>query len=543
MKRKSKKIACLLVGAALMITSFSGCGSKTEETSTNAASSDSGDAAASGEPVELKIMLRADKPTGWDEVEAAVEQKMAEDGLNIDLNVTWVPASEYKNKLNLAITSGEEWDLVYDATFLCLKTLAADNYYADLSSYWNNDEYPGLKECFSDTLIENNEFLDQKCVIPLLRTYGSGIPAVHYRQDWADEWGSGTIDSYDKLTEYWDKCLEEEGGIYPLSVTGSRGFYQLLSTYYGLNDVGIQMVSNSGINYYVYIQDNKVQSIAAEGAGDEAFKDFPEPFNYDFGAERYDEFAKWREKGYIETDSLNQSDAKTMFFSGLSASMVGTLDDYEDCVKQMATYSPDAELGEFIYNDDAAAMKEGAFATSYQANNFLAIPESSKKIDTTMKFLNWIFSSEENHDLIELGIEGTDWQDNGDGTYQSLSSYTFPGYILTWTSKYVKFSDSISEDILEYRQYELKDSTFAANLLPGFTLDTSDIQTETAQVKAITDKVSTVKLHGILNDGTTTYDSAEDMLEANLDAAYDAGAQTIEDTIIQQVNDYLANQN
>lgn len=535
MKKEIKKLTAVLLGAAMVVSLFSGCASKAAGVSKGDASDNRTDGGT-----EIKIMFRADKPDGWDEVEKAVEDKMSADGLNITLNAVWVSNADYKDKLNLAITSGEEWDLVFDAPWAMLKKLAADNYYADLSSYWNNEEYPGLKKCFPDKLIQNNQFFGQQCVIPILQSYGTGLQTVHYRQDWADEWGIGKIDSYDKLYQYWDACLEkQEGSVYPLGVLGSRGFYQLLSNYYGISESGIQSFQEAGIMFWTYIKDNKVQSVAATGSGDESFKDFPAPFNNDFDIKRYDTYAEWRKKGYIETDSMNQSDEKTMFYSGLCGSIIGTLDDYETIVKNLDTYSPGAKLGEFFYNENVASMKEGAISTSFAANNFLCIPKNSTKIKQTMQFIDWIFKDEANHDLIQYGIEGKDWKDNGNNTYTKLSTYSFPSYELTSTKEYVKFADSLPEDIIKYKKYELEDSTFSYLPITGFTFDSSGIQTEYAQTKAITDKVYTVKGHGILNDGTNTYSTASEMMKANLEEAYKSGAQTLQDTIVQQINDYM----
>lgn len=534
MKKWLKQVSAIsmavVLGAGMMLT---GCGSKADDTSAGTRSAD-------GKTV-LKMMLQANKPTGWDEVKAAVEEKLMADGLNIELDVYWVAPADYKDKLNLSITGGEKWDLVFDAPFVHLRNLAADGYYADLSQYWNNDEYPGLKECFSEVLIKNNEFYGQQCVIPLLRTYGTGIRTVFYRQDWADAWGIGAIDSYDKLVQYWDAVKTNEPGVYPLGVTGSRGFFELLNkSGTDLAKNGIAAVRVGNMVNTLYIQDNQVVSVAAEGAGDEAFKDFPEGYNYDFGVERYEQFAEWRNMGYTETDALAQTDANTLFYSGLSGSIIGTLDDVEKIFKQMSSYSSDASIGYFVYEDDVREKREGAITTGYQANNFLCIPKNSENIDGTMQFLNWIFSSEENHDLLELGIEGTDYKDNGDGTYSQLSQYNFPGYMLTWTSKYVKFPDNIPAEILEYKKYELKDETFVANVLPSFVFDGSKLATETAQVKAITDRVNTVRLHGITNDGTTVYNSMKEMLKANADEVMVNGGQIIQDEVIKQVNEYLS---
>ena len=531
MKNWKKRFGCCTLAAVLLAgTALTGCGNK------NVAS----EVAGKGTKTVLKVMFRSDKPAGWEEVEQEVENRLDKDGLPLDLEITWVAPSNYNDKLNLSITGGEKWDLVFDAPFVQLKNLAADGYYADLSSYWNNDAFPGLKKNFSEDLIENNQFFGQKCVIPLLRTYGTGIPAVFYRQDWADKWGIGTIDSYEKLTKYWDAVKENESGVYPLSVIGNRGFYQLKSiTEAELCKNGIQTVKTGDVVNYLYIKDGKVVEAAAEGQGDEAFKDFPEGFQYDFGVERYEIFKEWREAGYIETDSLAQTDASTQFNSGLSGSVIGTLDDAEKSYEQLKLYSPEAEFGYFVYVDAVRNMEKGAIATGYQANNFLCIPQNSDNIEMTMKFLDWIFSDEKNHDLIELGIEGKDWENHGDGTYKILSKYAFPGYMLTWNQNFVKLSDNLSESIQEYKKYELENDTFSSNLLPGFTFDASAMATETAQVKAVTSKVSIVKLHGISNDGTNSYGTIKEMLTANCKEAMESGGQIIMSELVNQVNEYL----
>ena len=64
-------------------------------------------------------------------------------------------------------------------------------------------------------------------------------------------------------------------------------------------------------------------------------------------------------------------------------------------------------------------MKPGAIRTDFRANNSVVIPASSKNIDRTMKFLDWLYSSKDNHDLFELGIEGEHWIKDGDNGYKT----------------------------------------------------------------------------------------------------------------------------
>lgn len=213
-------------------------------------------------------------------------------------------------------------------------------------------------------------------------------------------------------------------------------------------------------------------------------------------------------------------------------------------ISHITQYSPDAKLAAFVYIDDLREMKDGTYPTTYGGNNGMCVPASSKNIDRTMKFLDWLFGSAENHDLFELGIEGKDWQAIGDSQYQDLTGYAsnFPGYGFTWNPNYVKFSDALPEDILEYRVWETKQSSFVKSPVCGFSFDgtSTEMSTYTAQTKAVTDMVNTVKLHGILNDGTTTYASMAEMLKANSDSAYAAGADKVQAELVNQLNAFLA---
>ena len=92
----------------------------------------------------LKVLLVGSRRSGFDDVVARFEELTA-DTLNIKLNVEWVASGDMKDTLKLRMNTGEEYDLVFDAPFYNLRTLAAAGVYQPLESYFNNDAYPGLK--------------------------------------------------------------------------------------------------------------------------------------------------------------------------------------------------------------------------------------------------------------------------------------------------------------------------------------------------------------------------------------------------------------
>ncbi|GHV53065.1 hypothetical protein AGMMS49579_11250 [Spirochaetia bacterium] len=495
----------------------------------------------------IKVLFRGPKTDGFDAVYQEYLRR-TKDTLNIALDITFVEPSDYRDKLNLEITSGTDYDLVFDATWLRLRLLAADKYYADLRPYFNNDAYPGLKKAFLPSVMEANLWYGRMCYIPLYRAYGSGVPSVHYRQDWADKWGIGQIDSYAKLERYWAAAKAQ--GILPYAATNTRGFYQMdtfADNFPNRAAAGLTGFAVAGVNFSTYVKDGKLVAIAPEGAGDAAFKDFPAPWNRDVAMDRLEVFAEWNKKGYISPDSLAVLDAASPFNVGQAASYIGTLDDVETILRILPDYSPEAVLGDFVYNGNIRNMQPGSITSSLAANNGLAVPESSKKKDAVMRFLDWLFTSKENHDLFELGIQGKDYSINSNGTFKAITTYpaVWPGYALTWNPNYVTYSEYIVGKNREYRDYERKDTSYILPAIVGYSsFDGSDVNIASvvAQVKAVSDKVAVTKLHGILSDGTRTFRSAKEMMNTNIAECYKAGLQTIQDELARQIQAHLDSQ-
>ena len=504
-------------------------------------------AMAESETRTIRILHKGPKPDGWDAVYQEYLNR-TKDTINVELDITWVEHSDYKDKLNLEITSGGNWDLVFDAAWIHLKTLAAEGYYMDLSEYFNNpEEYPGLASAFSEDTMKANTWFGRMCYIPLFETYGNGLPTIWYRQDWADEWGIGKIDSYEKLEQYWQTALDN--GYLGYTCTSARGFFQMFTlrgeAYPGSAQAGLQMFSSGGLSVWFYIKDGKIESYAVEGSGDEAFANFPEGWNYDFPAQRYNTFQRWQEAGYIDPDSMSSTDASTPFYSGLSASYVGTLDDVESVTMSANEFGIGMEnIGYFIYVDEVAQMQDGSIPTNRAGNNGWAVPATSKNVEATMDFLDWMFGSQEDHDLIQMGIEGVDFEYGENRTYIPLTSYAadLGGYGFSWNPNYALISQTYTGDLLTYRTWEYSDAPFVSYPVLGFNFDTSDIDLSTAiaQCKAVTDLVSIVKLHGIAVDGNgASYGSVTEMLSANVATAMANGGQQVVDAMVQQLTAYL----
>ncbi|MFD2329924.1 hypothetical protein ACFSR7_11800 [Cohnella sp. GCM10020058] len=114
-------------GAALMLATavMAACSGNDKENAAASggyagAPSASGSASAAApapakDAVSLKIMIPGDRPSDMDKVIAEAEKRMAEKGLNIKLDMTFVPWADFGQKSQVSLTAGESIDLIFDA--------------------------------------------------------------------------------------------------------------------------------------------------------------------------------------------------------------------------------------------------------------------------------------------------------------------------------------------------------------------------------------------------------------------------------------------
>lgn len=65
-------------------------------------------------------------------------------------------------------------------------------------------------------------------------------------------------------------------------------------------------------------------------------------------------------------------------------------------------------------------------------------------VDRAMALQDW-FSVQENHDLVGLGIDGTDWKAVGDRSFERLSTYSFPSYAILWRAGLERLTSAMTD--------------------------------------------------------------------------------------------------
>lgn len=485
---------------------------------------------------ELKFMFFGDKPTDMDIVLQEFERR-TKDILGLKLIMEWDAMEEYRQKLKLRLAAGEEFDAVFDASWLSLEQNVAQGYYQKLDKYFNNDDYPGLKKAFPAAYLESNTINGHLYAIPLTQLFYD-IEIVYIRKDLRERLGLGPIESYADLEAYLRAVASVYPDMVPLALKGDRGFFKLFAnedkqTHYRMAP---HMISGVGAGFQVVLSKDAKHVLGAVTYGDplSAYEDFPAPLNDpEFFYGSFDRYVAWNK--YIQKDVLTERNPQVLFAAGKSAASEAVLSNWTEIRQKLITSIPGAELEGFVYSSCQRKMEKGCIGTDYRAWNNLAIPVTSKHVDETMKFLDWLFQSQENHDLFELGIEGDHWMKAGNEMYKPMPTamnYLFPRYELTWNPTMSRINADNASEAVELLRYSADPETYYRLPLAGFHFDPSPVKTEIAKVQPVSDQMAQVFRNGLDPKWRSTAAKTNLKLRS-------LGLEKIRSELIKQIQAYL----
>lgn len=513
MKNKMAKAASLALTTIMVSSLLAACGNDNgknggankpandaSDKGTNAGKETNGNAGtdkpAAPKEQTLNIMLWGDKPKQFDDVVAEFE-KETKDTLNLKLNFTFTPQADYVNKLKLKLAAGEQVDIAFDAPWMNMNTFIAQDNYTNLDGYFNNDKWPGLKSAFGQGFLDNNKFTGTD---GQLHTYG--VPLGHYlgelsvlfyRKDLAAKYGMGDIASNDDMTAYFDNVLKNDKNVIPL-VIKNDGNYGASAVIDGNRDLpskpdaGIWDISLApNIIASALVKDKKVVDVTVNGDKTANLAGFPAPFNgKDYST--YESIREWHDKGYIEKEPIVRKDATGTFAAGKAASMIETMANFDTINAQLKAGVPSSELGVYLFQNKTRdkVQPNPYYISDFRIWNFLCIPKTSANADRAMSFINWIFENQDNHDLFELGIKGKNWEPVGTDKFKYpdgvdlAQNYSFNGYLLTWSPKYIRLSDSIPDTMVDYYKYMADEKTYVKSAVAGFAFNQDPVKSQMA---------------------------------------------------------------
>ena len=229
--KTTKKLLAMALAAAMVVTAFAGCSGNNNTSSAGSTSSASSEASTSSDASTsdessateddgtihpMRIVqpgtLCPDYETGM----AAVNEKLKEDGVNIEVSVTRIPWDAYAEKLNLMLTTGEEFELLH--VMQDVKNLSAIAGMGAISSIHDSiQNYPDLYNKFSETEWLGTLYKGEEYAVPCYwRSFDNTMSYMDYRSDIAekvgyDEFPDTTEGIIDLMKKSQDEILNETG--------------------------------------------------------------------------------------------------------------------------------------------------------------------------------------------------------------------------------------------------------------------------------------------------------------------------------------------
>lgn len=561
MRKKNcfKKVTAMALAGAMAL-SLAACGNGGEESSSAesqssaAQESTQSDAAESSEEqasvpemedttINIRVM---NEYRNLDKVLAKYAEMTADDPImsKIHLNFSYVAGGDYKDKLTMALVAQEDYDLMFCGSWHGLSTFIQQGNFADLSGYFNNDNFPGLKSAFSENFVgAMTSYILQEDGTYLTGVYGINMASYYedsrgfmYREDLRKKYNCDPITDEDSLMAFVQTVAENEPDMIGVSLSN---FFRMDSPWYSAKHDNVYTQDNVNIlgdQTWIYVglsEDGKtVLNAVVAGDSEEEFAKMPEGYQYDFITEYTVERTKWN-------PYLSPSRGSTDTVEKAAAITYSTLTEYESKVKSALESDPTTEWGFYVIDDAQRNQEEGAVICDMATNNWLVVPEWSEKIDAVMYFLDWMFGSQEAHDLFQYGIEGEDWEAIGDEGYRQLElaedlQYFMPTYSFTLNPTYIRNSEFVMEDeaIKSCFDYMYDESTYQLSPLAGFTFSTGNVETQIANVSALSNELQLT---------LSMYDADEAVEKINTwhEEAEKVGLEEIRAELIAQIQAFL----
>ncbi len=482
--KKAKKLLALLLAAAMLVTAFAACSggstggssqnssSSTSEAGTTNETSPAGDTSEATEEPEAPAgdgtvhpMRYVEPGTYCDDYDtgiAAVNEKLKEDGVDIEVEMIRIPWDAYDQKLNLMLNTGEPFELLHVMQDVKnLSSIAGMGGIISIHDYL--PKYQDLYNRFSETEWLGTLYQGEEYAVPAYwRSFANVMSYMNWRQDVGAKVGYETFpETTDEIIDLMKKSqdyIKEETGM-----MAYNWFHQTQDTAHWLH--------RSYDTYPFYVENSLgIVLIRQDGTVDSFYES--DEFKQD--AQTYQ---KMYELGLIHPDVLSLDHQKKYDDAKFGAFLPSqTFDPSETTVIMENTDLTDVNV-EWVesFGNDIPDM----IYTFVQ--NLNAISATAEDPESGLKFLDWLHKSEENHALFHYGIEGTHYTVTGDHRYEPVKNDNGDAiyYLDTWMSGYLPYmyyETNATDYYIDYMTYST--DNYVISPAAGFIFDASPVQSE-----------------------------------------------------------------
>ena len=506
-----KKLLSMLLVAAMAVTLLAGCGSNEDaneggdtQGETNENTDDGDDAQEpSGDVVTLTFANNGAEPACQDQVKDAINEKLLADGLNIQ--VEFVYLEDYWNTLAMNIAGGEVYDLAW-AHSSTLADLVGRQIYQPIGDALDSVGQD-LKAKTPDYVLKGGTINGEIYAIPRVIPTTGFNNTFDVRKDLMDKYGIEEITTIEQLEEYFQAVLDNEEGMYPYSGVNINPMTTVYANYHFILGDGISAM-------YVDPEDPEL-TVKNFWASDE----FVEIMN---------KRMEWVEKGYLQSDTSTFQNADSGFENGVVAAVDSNVMRVSERVDGMKNTLPEAVPYTVMLEPETRYIFSAG-------DNMLAVPSTSEHVEEAVKLIQWFKTNQENYDLWSYGVEGVNYNLNGEAVDVSGidSANVYSPNVWMWNDlDMARFSANYPQDQLD-RLMTWDDNSQQSPLL-GFVLDQSEIGAECSQIQAVMTEYANNLLSGMVD--------VDDVRDEFLQALSDAGIDKVIEETQRQVDEFVAAQ-
>ena len=481
--KKFQKVVAMLLCIGMMASLLTACGGATEKT------------AGDGEMANIKWYISSAQPQGFDEVMVEANKYLGEK-YNMQLDLQCIESGDYESKMQLALASGEEFDLIWTSNWkFDYESNAAKGAFLELDDMLKND-VPELYEYYSEGIWGAATVGDKIYGVPMEQVLYNQ-KGIQFKKSYLDKYGF--TDYYNQVNGWED--LEE---IYDVIAEGEKGDPTFAITTSTQKDYFIPEVTQITGDYTVgatFIVDGKVTD----------------------RAEEYDDYRRrmrvWNQKGYFPAGIATAETDNIVTLGGYTRYLPG-------CEGKAAISAKEPVIA--IPTTEPFLGRNGVQST------LTAVSATSSDPVAALKLLHIMHTDEYMLNLICYGIEGRDYTkdpENPKRMDRESGSYYIAEFMIG--SQFLAYLVPTYEDgVWE----ETKAGNEAATVDPNieFSFDPKDVESQISQVAAVAAEYKTIFEYGLMD--------AEIAISEYNEKINKAGFKEVQTEIQRQYDAWLAEQ-